>query len=208
MELSGAQLAEQLGVSRARVSQLVSEGKLDGCFTGDGRLRRFDLSKAKAALLGRLDKGQMLGNGAATKRALRDIPDDLPDPAQVVLARVQRDGVLAPTDPDRYELARIESAEQDARRKRRDNERDEGKWVLAEAAEREAARLVAKEIGQFEAVLRDAARAVADKLGVDYREVRAILLTEWRAHRKTRSESLRDKASAVTMAEDERAADV
>ncbi|WP_444452563.1 hypothetical protein ACTTAI_16305 [Rhodobacter capsulatus] len=204
MDLSASQLAQQLNLSRARISQLVSEGKLEGCYVGENRQRRFDLGKARAALLGRLDPGQMMGNGAETKRALREIAETPIAPAS---ARSQRDGVLPPADPDRYELARIESAEQDARRKRRDNERDEGKWVLAEAAEREAARLLAREIAQFETVLRDAARDVADKFGADFREVRAVLLTRWRTYRLERSSALADEASAATLTDDERTAD-
>ncbi|SOC13794.1 hypothetical protein SAMN05877809_10716 [Rhodobacter sp. JA431] len=211
MHLSGAQLAAELGLSRARVSQLVSEGKLDGCFTGAGRDRRFDLTKAKIALRQRLDPGQMLGNGAATKKALRAEPEaelDFDAPAPRKAAGPVRDGVLPPNDPDRYELAKIESAEQDARRKRRDNERDEGKWVLAEAAEREAARLLAREVGQFEVALRDAARALADAFSLDAREVRRLLLTQWRRHRGDRAEALAAEAEGVPMTEAERDASV
>jgi len=71
--LSSSELAATLKVSKARVSQYVSERKLEGCYSGEGRARRFDLAKVAVALGRTLDPGQMMGNGAATKSALRRI---------------------------------------------------------------------------------------------------------------------------------------
>ena len=67
--MNATQLATELGITKGRVSQYVSEGKLDGCFTGDGRARRFDVGKVRAALDQRLDPGQM---GAVVERDQRD----------------------------------------------------------------------------------------------------------------------------------------
>ncbi len=203
--LNATQLADRLGVSKARVSQYLSEGKLAGCYQGEGRSRRFDLSKVQAALQGRLDPGQMLGNGASTRQALTDL-SDTSETAKPRGAASRPDGVLSPRDPDRYELARIQNAEEDARRKRRDNERDEGRWVLAEEVERATAKLTAREIGRFETVLRDGARAVADRLGVDFREARQILMQTWRAHRGERTDDLTGEAERTAMTDAEREA--
>ena len=52
--LNTTELAARLAVSKARVSQYVSEGKLDGCYVGEGRARRFDLDKVATALGRRL----------------------------------------------------------------------------------------------------------------------------------------------------------
>ena len=71
--LNSGDLAKALNVSKGRVSQYVSEGKLAGCFTGDGRARRFDLGKAATALGRQLDPGQMMGNGAGTRAAIRTV---------------------------------------------------------------------------------------------------------------------------------------
>lgn len=206
--LNATQLADRLGVSKARVSQYLSEGKLAGCFEGEGRGRRFDLTKVQAALQGRLDPGQMMGNGASTRRVLTDLSDQDATPETTRLRASSRpDGVLSPRDPDRYELARIQNAEEDARRKRRDNERDEGRWVLAEEVERSTGKLIAREIGQFETVIRDGARAIADRLGVDFREARQILMQTWRDHRGERSDELASEAGAAVMTGEERGAD-
>lgn len=202
--LNATELATKLDLSKARISQYVSSGKLDGCYTGDGRARRFDLDKVKTALGKNLDLGQMTGNGLTTRRALRALTDDdaQPQPA----APRKTDGELAPRDPDRLELAKIQSAEEDARRKRRDNERDEGRWVLAEEVERHTARALAQEIGRFELVLRDGARLIADRMGVDYRSARAALMETWRDHRTARAPQLAADAEAAPMTDAERAA--
>lgn len=211
--LNATELAERLGVSKPRISQYVSEGKLAGCYSGEGRARRFDLAKVAEALGRSLDLGQMTGNGLSTRRSLRAIAaqaDGDDAAAHSIPAPMQpRDGsVLPPADPDRLELAKIESAEQDARRKRRDNERDEGNWVLAEEVRRQSARAMARELAQVEQVLRDGARALADTLGVDYRAARKVLIDTWRAYRQSRSETLAAEAGASVMTEDEQKADV
>ena len=200
-DLNATQLANKLDLSKARISQYVSEGKLAGCYTGDGRARRFDLEKVAAALGKRLDLGQMTGNGLATRRALRDLAED--DVAPPTQSR-QRDGELDREDPDRLELATIVIKEEEARKRRRDNAKEEGLWVLAEEVERHTARALSKEIGQFETVIRDGARAVADALGVDYRETRKILMDSWRNHRARRSSTLAEQATAARMSETEK----
>ena len=90
--MNTTQLANELGISKGRVSQWVSEGKLDGCYTGDGRARRFDVEKVRAALQHRLDPGQLLGNGADTRRRLRE--DEARPEADAPAAPPQREGEL------------------------------------------------------------------------------------------------------------------
>lgn len=204
--LNTTELAGRLSVSKARISQYVSEGKLDGCFSGEGRGRRFDLGKVAAALGRSLDPGQMMGNGADTKAALKRIGtgDFAPAPASVL-----RDGSeLPPTDADRYDLARTLKAEEEARRLRRQNMADEGAWVLAEDVRRQTARIVGQEVAQFETVLREGARVVADSLGVDFRTVRKVLLDEWRRYRAERADQISMQADETAMTEAEREANV
>jgi hypothetical protein len=195
-QMTATELAARLELSKARISQYVSEGKLAGCYAGDGRARRFDLDKVAQVLGRRLHLGQQTGNGLATRRILRDLVGD--EPVATPPSR-HRDGELAPTDPDRLELATIQIKEEEARRRRRENARDEGLWVLAEEVERQTARALATEVGQFEAVIRDGARAVADALGVDYRQVRKLLVDQWRAHRARRAAQLGQQANEAAM---------
>lgn len=211
--MNGAQLAEVLGVSRARVQQYVAQGKLDGCFTGEGRGRRFDLDQVAARLGRALHPGQMLGNGAGTKRALQALndgsaPQIVPRaPARVPEGMPQRDGELPRNDPDRYELARTQKAEEEARRLRRENQLAEGSLVLASEVERQVARRMAQELAEVDNVLRDAARRLADTMGVEFRAARKVLVDTWRAHRAGRAEALDAEALAAKATDAELAAD-
>lgn len=212
VELNTTELAARLGVSKARVSQYVSEGKLTDCYVGDGRARRFDLDKVARALGRNLHPGQMMGNGAATRDVLRRLNDagEVAPAAQQPAARAPAsfDGELPAGDADRYEIARTLKAEEEARRLRRQNMAEEGSWVLADEVARRTARAMAQEIAQFETMLRDASRAVADKFGVDARAVRTILMDQWRSYRGSRSAAVAQMADAAELAPEERAADI
>lgn len=204
-QVNATELAELFGRTKGAVSQWVSSGKLDGCWTGEGRRRRFDVRKCAAALGVRMDPGQRLGNAAATDAARQRILADAP--ARDVQARdIQpRDTLLAPSDDDRYKLARIQKAEEEARAARRRNAEEEGRFVLRESMEREVARLLTSEIGMFEAMLTAAARSLADELKVDFKEARRILRDHWRRHRASRSAAL--ALAGPALAEDEAEAD-
>lgn len=207
--LSASELAQELKVTKGRVSQYVGEGKLDGCYTGEGRARRFDLVKVAERLGKVLDKGQMLGNGAQTRKALRQIEEDEPEAAPLAKRASSVDGRQLPReDPDRYELARTAKAEEELRRLRRQNELDEGTLVLAAEVERQVQRTIAQEVAEFEQVLREGARAIADGLGVDFKMTRKLLTDKWREHRKARVELLTEQAGEAGATVAERAADI
>ncbi len=196
--MNTTELAKELGLSKGRISQYVSEGKLDGCFTGAGRARRFNVDRVRAVLEQRLDPGQMLGNGAETKRRLRD-GEAAPGAPEASSPTPKQDGQLPRNDPDRYELARIQKVEEEARRLRRQNMLEEGSVVLAEKAAREATRALSRELAQVEDFLRRAARAIADELGVDFKEARKLVIDLWREHRGARAEAMAEEATAATM---------
>lgn len=219
-QMSASELAAALSVSKARVSQYVSEGKLAGCYTGDGRLRRFDLAACARALGRTLDKGQMMGNGAETRRALASlstqgdaqpvVKETLPprhQPEEPGQARTF-DGALGDRDADRYELARTQKAEEEVRILRRRNAEADGSFTLAVEVRRQVAQQMAQEIGEFEAVLRDGSRQVADVLGVDFKRVRQILMDRWRDHRATRAAQLAQQAETMGLSPEEQAEDI
>lgn len=192
--ITASELARQLGVSRGRVSQLVSEGKLDGCYSGEGHGRRFDLEAAAAALNRRLDQGQQLGNGSASRAARRAIarPAD-PRP----------DTELPLGDQHDYQLHRAAKVREEARRLRRQNMLEEGTAVLASDAARHAASALQAEIAATDAWLNDVAREISDEKGTDYLETRAILRASWRRHREHREAALRVIAETATETEAE-----
>jgi predicted metal-dependent hydrolase len=55
--------------------------------------------------------------------------------------------------------------------------------------------------------MRRAARAIADQLGVDFKEARKILIDTWREHRRARSEVLAQQAALAGLDPEEREAD-
>lgn len=211
-ELTASELAAELKISRGRVSQYVAAGQLDGCFRGDGRGRRFDLEACAKKLGKTLDKGQLLGNGAQTRRVVAAIsagsPTEIEDSREIDTPRGLGATALPQGDTDRYELARTLKAEEEARRMRRQNAQEEGLYVLASEVQREVARRIGQEIAEFESVLREGARKVADRMGVDFRQSRQILMETWRDHRSDRSRMLAEEAAAATMTDRERAEDI
>jgi hypothetical protein len=192
-QINASTLAQKLQVTPGRVSQYVAEGKLDGCYSGTGRARRFDLGKCVEALGRKLDRGQMLGNGAETRRALDAVQAGKGDTKAATAAPKEPAAgasELPQKDPDRYEMARTQKAEEEARRLRRQNAEAEGTYVLASEVERQVAKVMAQEIAEVDSVLREGARKVADSLGVDYKSVRQLLTETWRAHRSGRADVL------------------
>ena len=154
-----------------------------------------------------------MGNGAGTKAAVRGILA-APAPQRDFAAKI-RDLPAATAgdggpdaEPDRYDAAKTVKMEEEARRLRRQNQEAERKYVLASAVESQVAKLMGQEIAETEAFLRQASRAVADKLGLDARAVRQIFLDLWRAQRQSRSSDLAAKAEAAELTDEEREADI
>jgi hypothetical protein len=206
------EVAAALGLSKGRISQLVADDTLKGCYQGDGRDRVFDLDKCAEALKRGLDRGQMLGNGAKTKARIRDIVAasdgaTIAPPPRAVPA--PRDGSeLQKGDQDRYDMARAARAEEDLRAMRLKNGRDEGQYVLASEVSREVARAIGQEVREVEAFIRETARALADEMGVDFKAARQIMMDNWRKHRGDRAEVLMQAAASAEMSDAEREADI
>lgn len=220
--VTASELATRLGVSRPRVSQLVADGRLNGCFTGQGRLRRFDPAKAAETLARTLDPAQMLGNGAKTRMRLGDLAQEgqgesraSEKPAEGGKAAPpagppaggHRDGALGGEDADAYTLVRTAKVHEELRRMRRQNEIDAGTLVLAVEVERLVARVLKQELAEVEEMLRTGARAIADVLEVDFKRVRKILLDTWREKRRGRRDALAETAGAAALTPAEKAAD-
>lgn len=227
MKLSATELSRTLGVSKGRVSQYVASGQLDGCYEGSGRARRFDVAKVAHALGRRLDGAQMMGNGAQTQRRISELArvagpgaevatggatGGIAAPVEPKRAEALRDGSELPvSDLDRLQMERAQAnadqARENARRLRRENAQAEGLFVLRSEVEREVQRQIAQEVAEVDAVLRTAARRVADRMGVDYRQVRQILQDSWREHRTGRAEALEADLGAASLSDAEREAD-
>lgn len=218
--VSTVRLAEMLGVTRGRISQLVGEGKLDGCYQGLGRARRFDPIASARALGHRIDPGQRLGNGAPTQaaagRILQMVPAESPSPPPEPAGAGPGGGPSPPSgppgppaaEPSGYELARAVKAQEEARRLRRLNAEAEGQYVLADEVARQVQRQIGREIAEVESFLRDAARRIADRHGLDFRTVRAELRDQWRSHRGARADAATTLADTAVASDVEEAEDI
>lgn len=196
--VKAAALARALNISRQRVSQLVAEGKLEGSYSGSGRDRRFDPVIAAKLLDIRLDAGQVMGNGAAAAGTRRELLMSGGN-RETVTRRPVASAVHPDAEDDdaaRYQRARAEQAEIDTLLKRRRLAEEEGRWVRVSEVERATRTALAGELAQIEAMLRDAARRLADEMGVDYRAAKAVLVAEWRRHRAARRDDLAAQAEA------------
>ncbi len=200
--ITAADLARKLELSRARVTQLVKGGDLDGCYRGEGRQRRFDLVKSAKALGKRLDPGQMMGNGKGTKSAI-----DAITAKTGAKQKAAPEGVLPPTDLDRYQMARTLQAEEQARRLRLNNEVEAGVYVLASELDQQVARALSQEIAGFEVFLKDACVQLTDTPAAA-RDMKVNLLALWREYRGDRADAAQAEADAAELTEAERAGDI
>ncbi len=191
--LTATALANELGLSRGRISQMVTAGQLEGCFEGDGRSRRFDLALAQTKLKGSLDQGQMLGNGAKTKERLS------PEKRNPVVKAV----AVPPAEVSEYEKARTLKAVEEARKLQRNNAVEEGRYLLAAEVVRQVQGQIQQEIAEFESALRDGARIIADELDVDFKTVRKLLVDHWRVHRAKRVKVLEAQSGSAEKTSDE-----
>lgn len=203
--LRAVELAKHLSLSKGRISQLVGEGRLNGCFSGDGMHRRFDLRKVAEALQVKLDPGQMLGNGADTKKAIRAVLQGDAAPVQPSLDVRPKGEVLSNDDPDQYKLLREAHAKEDLRTKLRNNARDEGLWILASEVDRNVSRLMAQNLAEIETFVKDVSVLVAVRMGIDQRQVRQIILEAWRGFRTERAKSLAAAADDAGLSDIEQA---
>jgi excisionase family DNA binding protein len=200
-ELNTTELAVRLGVSKGRVSQWVSEGKLRGCFTGDGRNRRFNLEAVGVALGKTIDIAQGLGNGRKTLQAI-----SAEEIAADELTGDELDG-LTNAQKARYDAARTMLVEERARAARYDNSQREGTLLLAAEVERQVIAQIGQEMAAFESYIRAAAKVVADANNLSPRAVRQQLLQVWRQHRGERATGAEARAAKAKATTAEKAAD-
>lgn len=200
--VTATQLASEFGVSKGAVSQWVSGGKLEGCFDGRGRNRRFDIQKCAKALGKNIDPGQRMGNAAKTGCAAKSLSKEPRQP------KLNESAPLPKENMTRYEFARTLKAEEEGRTLRRRNAEAEGLYVLASEASRQVSKQIGQEIAEFETVLRDGARKVADIHGIDFKEVRQVLIDQWREHRAVRAKKIKASTEDMELAETERAENI
>lgn len=142
--VSKSEFARLLGVSPARVSQMISEGKIDSAaLIGEGRKSKIDFDVAREQVRLRTDIGQALGNGLATKVQAEDVAQTL-DVAEKPAAPTQP---LPKTDEqirrDKLEEFKVREAARKDRAGVEEELKRAGTLMMREDAELEIAAIVA-----------------------------------------------------------------
>ncbi|WP_133125854.1 hypothetical protein [Thalassospira marina] len=175
--VSKSEFARMIGVSKARVSQLISEGKISGeALRGDGRSAKIVVAVATAQLKATLDIDQRAANGRADLSSDEPVFDDLSsgesDTAQRPLS----------TD-DLYKQERLRKL-QDENEERLEKRREKrGIYVRSDAMRSTVLRHVGAMIDGIEADLGQWAEELAAETDGSIKKIKHILRTQFRETR-------------------------
>lgn len=171
------------GVSKARVSQWIKEGKIGaGELDGQGRAAKIKVDAAIGKLKLRLDPGQRIGNGLGTRLAPGS--PDVGDSENDVLDR-------------RLKAARLQTAEAQNRKMQEDEKVRKGIYVRATEASEEAAHLTNNIVQAFEQAIVEWATETAALHQLPQRDVVHLAHKRIREARAKIAASLASQAAAL-----------
>lgn len=181
--LTKAEFAERIGKSRARVSQLVAEGKISGpALVGTGRAAKILVDVALQQLAATLDPIAQLGQGQMPTAA----------------APTALTGGAIPDAQARYMAARAEREELALRQDRAKEEEAFGRWMLREDAEAEWSREMAAFLQSAETwLVTTAAADVAALESPPLRDIAKTLRAGFRKFRESWSSVMERRAAAA-----------
>jgi transcriptional regulator with XRE-family HTH domain len=194
-EMSQADFARAMGVSRAAVSQWKAKDILqEDAFTQDGKKGKVRFEVAVDQVRRNRDIGQSLGNGIAT-RTTQDIGAGAADPAPRAAA------AEAPAKFDSVEdqLKRAKLEEQLRRNRMQAAEEAQRAGQLMEVtdAREQMARIAVMMLQIFEGALPDFAAAMAEKFDVPQRDVLHLMRSQMVEVRRTAAMKERARADAM-----------
>jgi len=160
--VSKLEFSRIVGVSPARVSQYLAEGRISGAAViGVGRHAKIDVALAQEQLRDCLDSDQRIANGRARLAVARSpIEEDIKAER---LRQLQHLNAKA-------------AEEADARR---------GRYILAEDAKQELGRVAGRLVAAFEGALPELAAAIAASSAMSQRDALHALRRAWRAEPET-----------------------
>lgn len=195
--------AELTKVSKGRVSQWISEGKLPAdCFDGEGRTAKVIVDRALAALSRNLDPTQRYGvNGLATELTeIPAIPSGDPPPSLSV----------STTREDEIRREKIVQAQMTTRKMAREEQAAAGRYVLTDQHRRAVGEATAKVMQVIEGGLSDVAQALAIEFDLPqrdvvhalrraFKDVRARAAAAIKRSSETESDLVEDEIKAVSL---------
>ncbi len=223
-EMSQADFARAMGVSRAAVSQWKSKDILrDDAFTKPGKSGKIIYPVAVEQVRRNRDIGQSLGNGIATRTTVDDAaqvqpaaaPDTDPAPVQqpsLPMTEATQAEQAAPEAPaasstpaapkpdtveDQLKRAKLEEQLRRNRIQAADEALRQGMLVSADDAREQMTRIAGMMLQIFEGALPDFAAAMAAQFNVPQRDVLHLLRAEFKKVRKTAAMKERARADEV-----------
>lgn len=184
--VSKSAFAQMIRVSKPRVSQLISEGKIHGpAIQGEGRSAKIVVAIAKQQLSAGLDLDQRAANGTAD---LTGADQETFQSGAPPIEAVPRE----PTTDDLYKqerLRKIQRENEDLEEKRREKN---GIYVRADAMRSTVTRHVANMIDGFEADLGHWAEELSAETGGSVKEIKHSLKKLFRGTREKLARHSRD----------------
>lgn len=191
--VSKSQYAALKNVSPGRVSQWISEGKIEpDAMVGEGRSAKINVALADQYLRRKLDMSQRTGNGLATR-----LPDTTPAPAAAAPDAPPPAPSAIDVIEEAFKRERLEGLQRENRKKAEEEAARAGRYVDAQAATAQMAKIAAKTITVFEGALPEIAGQLAAKFNLSQRDVLHLLRHEFRAVRGRAAGAQREAAAAL-----------
>lgn len=194
--MSKSEFAASIGVSAARVSQYIKEGKIDSAaLVGEGRSARIRVDVARDQLRRSLDLSQMTGNGLKTNLGGSPSPTSRADAPSLLS---DRDDEASRFD-QRMRLEKLEQAQMQTRKMRAEEQARSGRYVLAADADASMARLAARIVSVFEGGLPDLAASIAERFEVPVRDVTHLLHRDIKELRTRAAQAAQEQLGKVML---------
>jgi hypothetical protein len=166
MEMSKGDFARHIGVTPARVSQMISERLIGAdALVGEGRYARINVELASAQIGHRRDPGQAMGNGLKT---------DLGSPTRSPASPTPREASEDLDEDDPRALILLEKLEGEQRKNRMariEEARQLGQLVPADEMRRAMGKALQDQLNHFTGMAPDIANAIAAKFELPQRDV-------------------------------------
>ncbi len=180
--------AEHIGVSPARISQMIKEGIIGAdALVGEGRAARIESDLAKSQIAERRHVGQALGNGLTTRLGAEGS-------AQAPLPNL---GERLPTTQEQIAIERLEQERRKNRQAAIDEKVANGSLIAVEDFEREIGRIGQDLVNEFTGMIPDIANAIAAKFEVPQRDVMHVVRQVMTDKRRKSAEKKQAKAAQL-----------
>jgi hypothetical protein len=180
--ISKASFAARLGVSRARISQLISAKQIYGAaLVGEGRTARIRVVTALEQLKRSLDIAQHLGGNG---KARLDAPGSLGSAAAVTIE-------------EQIKAERLLQLELMNDRARAEAAARNGRFTSTDGARQQMGRIASTLLNAFEGWLGQLATRLAEHFGLPQRDVLHVLRSEFRLFRASAAAAMRREAESL-----------